>query len=163
MAAIALVLAVRENIALGLFLGNLRKYNWAMAAMMSAGILWMPWFIVIKHQMTDIAGNYWITDSSIGAVLITIYKLFFIAAVPAQFSFASYAVTFAALTVGIIAVWKSSHPARVTVALMAFTPLFIAWIVSLVWQPVLLFRPLIGVSPFLYLVVCWVMQPEKEL
>src|SRR5690242_16466744 len=107
MAAIALVLAVRENIALGLFLGNLRKYNWAMAAMMSAGILWMPWFIVIKHQMTDIAGNYWITDSSIGAVLITIYKLFFIAAVPAQFSFASYAVTFAALTVGIIAVWKS--------------------------------------------------------
>jgi hypothetical protein len=43
---------------------------------------------------------------------------------------------------------------------MAFVPLLIAWIVSLVWQPVILFRPLIGISPFLYLIVCWTIEQK---
>jgi uncharacterized membrane protein len=146
MAAIALVFFFRFNF---------MSYPRALAAMIGAGVLWLPWFFVVSQQMSDIEGRYWIMDKSLGAVLIILYKLFLTAAVPSELFFASYTVTFAALILGIIAIARSWHPARVTVALMAFVPLLIGWLVSLVWQPVLLFRPLIGVSPFLYLVVCW--------
>jgi len=146
LAAIALVIFFREG---------RERIIWSLAAMTSAGVLWLPWFVIVQRQMNDITGRYWIMDKSLGAVLTTIYKLFLTAAVPQEFFFASYAVTFAALILGIFSIIRSHHPERLTVAIMAFAPLFIAWIVSLVWQPVLLFRPLIGISPFLYLVVCW--------
>jgi hypothetical protein len=146
MAAIALVLLTREK---------LYSYQWEMSTMMCAGVLWLPWFMVVQQQMSDITGRYWIMDKSIGAALIILYKLFLTAAMPAPFFFASYVVTFAAVILGVTALIHSWHPARLTVAIMAFVPLLIAWIVSQVWQPVILFRPLIGISPFLYLVVCW--------
>lgn len=131
-------------------------------AMSGAALLWLPWFLVVQRQMTDIAGRYWIMDKSLGSVLIILYKLFLTAAVPAELFFASYAVTFVALILGVLALIRSTHPARVTVAVLAFVPLLIAWLISLVWQPVILFRPLIGSSPFLYLVVCWSMQPQTQ-
>jgi len=146
MAAIALVIFAREKFT---------TFQWSMATMTSAGVLWMPWMFTVSQQMSDIEGRYWIMDKSLGAVLIILYKLFFTAAMPAPLFFASYAVTFAAVILGVLAIIRSKHPARVTVAIMAFAPLLIAWIVSLVWQPVILFRPLIGISPFLYLAVCW--------
>lgn len=161
MAAIALVIIARENLVLGLF-NNFKRYNLAMVAMVSAGILWLPWYFVVKQQMANIAGNYWIMDTSVGSVLIILYKIFLSAAMPSELFFASYTVIFAVLIIGIIAIWKSSHPARLTIAIMATVPLLLAWIISLVWQPVLLFRPLIGISPFLYLVACWFMEPKEN-
>lgn len=153
MAAIALVLLTREKF---------YSFQWEVSTMTCAGVMWLPWFMVVQQQMTDITGRYWIMDKSLGSVLIILYKLFLTAAVPARFFFASYVVTFAAVILGVIAIIRSKHPARVTVAIMAFVPLLIAWGVSLVWQPVILFRPLIGISPFLYLVVCWSVQPQGE-
>jgi hypothetical protein len=45
---------------------------------------------------------------------------------------------------------------------MAFAPLGIAWIASVLWQPLLLFRPLIGTSPFLYLIVSWPLAARRS-
>jgi hypothetical protein len=42
-----------------------------------------------------------------------------------------------------------------TVLWMAFLPFALAVLVSLVWQPVLHYRPLIGISPFLYILLAW--------
>jgi len=153
LAAIALVLLTRES---------LYSYQWEMSTMTCAGVVWLPWMMTVTQQMSDIEGRYWIMDKSIGSVLIILYKLFHTAAMPEPLFFASYAVTFAAVILGVIAIIRSRHPARVTVATMAFVPLLIAWGVSLVWQPVILFRPLIGISPFLYLVVSWALSEQEQ-
>ena len=153
LAAIALVLLTRES---------LYSYQWEMSTMTCAGVVWLPWMMTVTQQMSDIEGRYWIMDKSLGSVLIILYKLFHAAAMPEPLFFASYAVTFAAVILGVIAIIRSRHPARMAVAIMAFVPLLIAWGVSLAWQPVILFRPLIGISPFLYLVVCWALDEYKS-
>jgi len=130
--------------------------------MLAAGVLWFPWLMVVQQQMSDITGRYWIMENSPGSVLVILYKLFMTASVPSEFFFASYAVTFAAVILGAVAFIQSKHPARGAISIMTITPLLIAWIISLAWQPVLLFRPLIGISPFLYLIVSWVAQPERD-
>jgi hypothetical protein len=47
---------------------------------------------------------------------------------------------------------------------MALVPIMLAFGFSKIWQPILLFRPLIGISPFLYLIVCYplMMQPSRS-
>lgn len=136
-------------------LSRFPKFNASMNMMMGAGVLWLPWLTVVMGQMNSIEGRYWIMDKSFAGILIIVYKLFLTASVPSAFFFASYVVTFAAWIFGMIAFVRSHHPQRLTIAIMAFLPLLIAWVASVVWQPVLLFRPLIGISPFLYIITAW--------
>jgi uncharacterized membrane protein len=126
-----------------------------------AGVTWLPWLYVVVNQMREIEGRYWILDASAGGVLIILYKMFFAASAPGWIFFVSYLVTFAALIVGTWRLARAAHPAKLPLLIMAFVPLLIAWIASLVWQPVLLFRALIGISPFLYVLVCWPLGEEK--
>lgn len=144
--AIALVTWIRERETV---------FNWTTSAMVTAGIFWFPWAKVIANQMDEIGGRYWIMDDSVGAVLTILYRLVWTDAMPQALMIAAYFVVFSALICGMIAFVRSSHPERATVAIMAFVPLLAAWVVSVVWHPILIFRPLIGISPFLYLIVCW--------
>jgi uncharacterized membrane protein len=151
LAAIALVVASRER---------MNNLNWTIASMTSAGVLWLPWVYVIYWQMRGIEDRYWIVAQGFGSVLIIIYKLFLTASVPGEFLIASYLVTFGALILGAYAFIRSRHPARLTIAIMGLIPLLIAWLISVLWQPVLLFRALIGISPFLYLIACWIFSDD---
>lgn len=163
MAAILLVVVAQEKFWILFNRESASRINWTTAAMVSAGVLWLPWMNVIRKQMSGISGSYWIMDKSLGSIVVNLYKLFFTAAVPETFFFASYAVTFVALIAGSFALARSAHAERVTVAIMAFVPLVIAMLVSWLWQPVILFRPLIGISPFLYLVTCWSLEERNAI
>lgn len=132
----------------------------SLAAFVPAVMLWLPWLWVITSQMNEIAGRYWIISKSFGSILVIVYKLFLTAAVPSPFFFYSYLVTFAAWILGAWYFVRSTHPQRLTIAIMACLPLCIAWVASIVWQPVLLFRPLIGISPFLYVITAWSQNAE---
>ena len=144
------------SIALVIFIREKRdNLNWCISAMASAGLFWLPWFQVMLGQMNEINGQYWIMDKSIGGLLVIVYKLFFAAAVPAEWFVYSYIVTFAACIIGMTTFIASRNPGRLTIALMAFVPVLIAWLISLVWQPVVLSRPLIGISPFVYIIAAW--------
>lgn len=156
------------SIAVVLWVYNRRVvFDWQMGAMMAAGVLWLPWVRVIVSQASGINDRYWIVAQNIGSVFTILYKLFFTASVPSDLFFASYAVVYAALIIGVISLVRSSHPARLAVAVMAFAPLLMAWAVTMAWQPVLLFRALIGSAQFLYLIVAWSFdvetEPEKHL
>jgi hypothetical protein len=125
----------------------------------TAGLLFLPWVIVISNQMTEISGRYWIMDISAGAVLGSIYKQFWASSMLAPGVAGSYVVTFVLLIIGVYALTREKIKAWWTVIVMALMPLSLAWLASVLWQPLLLFRPLIGISPFLYLIVSWpVMQ-----
>jgi uncharacterized membrane protein len=125
------------------------------SAMTAAGLLYLPWVNVIARQMKEINGRYWIMDASAGAVLNVIYKLFWSSAMLEPGIVGAYVVTFVALVVGIYSITRERIVAWWSVVGMAFLPLGLAWLASAVWQPLLLFRPLIGISPFLYLIVAW--------
>lgn len=132
------------------------------APILSAGIVTMffytPWFITVTRQMETIAGRYWIMDAGPGAVLGAIYKQFWASAMMTPGVIASYFVTFVLLILGVWTMFthRSLHPrAQVAIVAMAFMPTLTAWIVSHLWQPLLLFRPLIGTAPFLYIIAAW--------
>jgi len=158
LAAIALVIFVRKDWMIFFIRQSLIEFNKAMAVIVSACVLWIPWLMIVRQQMSNISGRYWIVDKSIGAVVVNVYKLFFAATVPTPLFTYSYIVTLVALIAGCFAILKKSEPpvpGRATVVIMAFVPLALAYLISLVWQPVILFRPLIGITPFLYLAICW--------
>ncbi len=121
----------------------------------TTALLYMPWAIVILNQMIEIEGRYWIMDAGAGAVLGSIYKQFWASAMAEPGVLGSYVVTFAALIIGVYYVMGEKITSWWIVITMAFAPLGVAVIASLLWQPLLLFRPLIGISPFLYLIVSW--------
>jgi uncharacterized membrane protein len=117
--------------------------------------LYSPWAFIVARQMTAIQGRYWIMDASAGAVLGTIYKQFWASSMMSQGVIASYVITFALILIGVWAVMRERVASWWIVMSMAFAPVGLALIASWVWQPLLLFRPLIGISPFLYLIVAW--------
>lgn len=114
-------------------------------------LMYAPWMIfVVSNQMGEISGRYWIMDDGFGAVLNAIYKQFWVSAMLTPGIITSHVITFALLIIGTYyAVTKKQW----IIISMAFAPVLIACLVSWIWQPVLLFRPLIGIAPFLYLVV----------
>lgn len=130
-------------------------------SLVAAASLYLPWAFVVAKQMTEINGRYWIMDAGPGAVLGSVYKQFFASAMLAPGLIPSYVLVFAVLIIGTWSMLSEKVAAWWAVIVMAFGPLAIAWIASLIWQPVLLFRPLIGISPFLYLVAAWPLAEVK--
>jgi uncharacterized membrane protein len=153
-----------------------RDWKRLTVSMAVAGLTWLPWSSVMFQQMQLIGGNYWIFSKGIGAVLYTLYELFW------AFSFSPFEMlvvpiilgTLAWLMVGIIYVFAEIrkdilferafniewfedvfHRHHIIALLLAFGPLLLAVIVGLIWNPILLFRPLIGTSPFLILICAW--------
>lgn len=132
----------------------------AATCMLLAAALYLPWLNVLRSQMAYIGGRYWIQQPLIGDVLYTVYKLFWQSSMPDFALISGIMVTFMAISVGIMHLTHARHPAMLTILIMAFGPLFLAWIISVIWNPVLLHRALIGSSPFLYIIVSW---PVEQL
>lgn len=113
-----------------------------LAAFGASAIAWLPWALtVLNSQMTGIHGNYWIVRVTPGQIAYQIYQQLWAStmAIPT-----SLVVTFAWLLVGI---WLCRRDRALL--MLAFLPVALAVTVSVAWQPVLLFRAMIGVSPFL--------------
>lgn len=129
------------------------------AQVITAGLIsalaYAPWAMVVMEQMSAIEGRYWIMDAGPGAVLNAIYKQFWASSMLEQGVITSHVVTFALLIIGVWSLLGEKIKAWWVVLTMAFAPVAVAWLASIFWQPVILFRPLIGVSPFLYLIVAW--------
>ena len=125
-------------------------------AMLGASLLYMvSWFGVMQDQMHIINGRYWIQEQSIGDVLNILYKLFWGSSMPSFALLSALMITFMAISVGLLHMAHETHAAKPAIIIMAFGPLLIAWIVSTLWQPILLHRPLIGTAPFLYVIAAW--------
>ncbi len=112
-------------------------------------ILWLPWVFVLAGQMRQVAGGYWI-QFTWGNVLYVINCLFWGFGLPEQAQPVAVFILAAILFLALLAARKDRLYIPVWFGL---APLAMAVIVSLVWQPVLLFRGLVGSAPFLYILV----------
>lgn len=112
-------------------------------------LAFLPWTIVLLSQMQTVSGNYWI-QFTWGNVLYSLYALFFGFSMPEQVQPVGVLIVGALLFMALLAALKNKLRVPVWFGL---APLAMAVIVSLVWQPVLLFRGLVGSAPFLYILI----------
>lgn len=118
---------------------------------------WFPWIFVLQNQMHNIAGRYWISAvfSSPASVLNVFPQLFFGPSIPDQLAVFGWILLFVLLILGVYTVTTVRPLHWLSYLLMGFGPLALAVIASLIWQPVILYRPLLASTPFLYIVICW--------
>lgn len=128
------------------------------AACTVACVAFLPWMVVVKAQMSGIDGRYWIMDSSGAAALGILEHLFFSSTLDNFPSIAAHIIVYVGLIIGAWWMVRNSNPFRWAVVIMAFVPMVIAFLASMAWQPMMLFRPLIGSSPFLYLMVAYPLE-----
>jgi uncharacterized membrane protein len=128
------------------------RTNWRKITEMTvaAGMIWLPWGLVLLRQMGGIAGSYWMIDFNLGYVLYTLGQIFFVKPGSALSNdllnmFVFYGWLAYALIFG------RRLPAWVYV--MTFGTWALAVVGSLLWQPILLFRALVPCGPFLVLIL----------
>jgi hypothetical protein len=107
-----------------------------------AALCWLPWRVVLIGQMQSITHS-WIFTTSFSQVLLTIYNQVWSNTLTGQLSMAA---TFIWMLLGVGLMRR-----QYGLLLMAFLPVLIGFVVSLLWQPVLVERPVMGSAPFLYI------------
>jgi uncharacterized membrane protein len=140
-------------------------YELIVAGLKSAAfyLLWIP---ALLAQMHAIQGVYWMHADQ-GTPLVTLFRLLFMpdnnSVLQIPLMLAGFGWLFAAVLYGLFQKGPNS-PAwlsyRLPLFCMAFLPLGLAALSSVVWQPVLYYRPLIGSAPFLFLLLA---GPVKAL
>jgi uncharacterized membrane protein len=121
-------------------------------------VLWLPWAGVMIWQMALINGTHWIPSVTPGGTLYALLNLLFVQTDYPGITALNVAIFAGWLSFAGFWIWqrrKQLTGDRLTNAamLLAFGPLAMAVVVSLIYQPILLFRPLIGCAPFLYLLM----------
>jgi uncharacterized membrane protein len=134
--------------------------RWPLLAFGIALIAWLPWaLVIINIQLPGLTGGYWIQPTTPGYILSTTFLLLFTNITIPGVEIAAYFVMFLWLFGSLYVAFRNRRPLVTAVILAAFLPLVLASIISLAMTPVLLFRPLIASSPFLY----WVLAIPADL
>lgn len=125
----------------------------------------LPWSFVTLSQMNNIEGNYWISQDNPGSLVYTLTRLFFAWSLSGDFEtwgLIAVIFLFAALTVAIVYVIRKKQAGMMPIFIMTFAPPLLALIASWIWQPVLLHRPLIGILPFMFILLAmpvdWILR-----
>lgn len=110
---------------------------------------YIPWMFVVAHQAAIIRGVYWIQPVTVGALLYSVYMLFWGFAIPPVIQALTVMVTFGILSV---AVYIALRDKKWLLIWWAIAPLNLVIMACLI-QPVLLFRGLIGIAPAMYMML----------
>jgi hypothetical protein len=157
-------LALTQNIgilyAVCLFAAGLmydrRSWKPLTLAMITAAVLWLPWLSTMFSQMQWIYGRHWIPPITFGAALYNMAQMFWVAALNVRLEILGMILFFSWVMIG-TAYAFIHRPIRLEttwiLALLAFGPWLLEVIASVLWQPILLHRTLVGVTPFLYLLM----------
>ena len=143
------------SIALAGFILDRKDWKVIFFASAAAGLCWLPWVPTLLHQMAIINGGYWIVDMEIGSVLYVVYLFMLGGAIPAGLQLPSMFMVFGWLTYSVTDAIR--HPSRqlLPVAVLAFMPVLLAALASIIVQPVFIPRPLVGTTPFLFIMMMW--------
>ena len=118
-----------------------------------AGLSFLPWALVMRSQMTTLEGGYWMQLTGPGMLLRMLFENLFMPPANAVAQIPLMLGCFAWLAMALIYAIRKPLKRIGIIYLMAFLPFALALLVSLVWQPILHYRPLIGISPFLYILL----------
>jgi hypothetical protein len=112
---------------------------------------WAPWAPALFHQMNAIHGNYWITPVNPGGALYIIFQAFWVFGMPLAGMVPGMFVTFAMILWGTAEQAKARDGSGRIMLALGLLPLLLGYLVSVVYQPILLWRAFIGSAPFWYI------------
>jgi uncharacterized membrane protein len=119
-------------------------------------VLYVPWAAVLAWQVNALtATGYWIPGVSLGTFLYPFYAFWWGITLPQGWPEIAAPVSFALTFFSLGKALKLRDRSSLLLAILIITPPLLALAASLVWQPIYLFRALIGVAPLLYLLVAW--------
>jgi mannosyltransferase len=116
-------------------------------------LAWLPWALVLSGQMAEVSQGYWIEPVTLGSIVYTL-ELFVFGPFTRQWVLVGAMVSTGLALYALIRFAEQRRPIGnpATPALwFAMLPMLLAVLASVLWQPVYLFRGLIGTVPFWYL------------
>lgn len=118
-------------------------------------INYAPWaWWLLLPQIGEVGAGFWVQPLSAGGFFYPVYILLFHVAAPAWLALHAGMLIVALVLWGSMKAWAGHR----TILVLAWGPLVILAIISLVWRPVYLHRTLIGSSLFLYLLAAVALQ-----
>lgn len=139
--AVGLARSVRNNESL-----------WAPLLSGSAALAsYLPWLLfVTSHQMDMVSKGYWIQPLTVGNVIYSFFRIVFTTIIPGELLFIAAPVLALLL---LFSVKSGLEEKRFSLLALCYGPFLLAVGVSLVWNPVLLFRGLFPTIPALLLLL----------
>jgi hypothetical protein len=126
-------------------------------------LCWSPWAIVLMLQMQSIHGNYWIAPTSVGSSLYVIFQAFWSNGLPVAGMIPGMMLTFAAIIWGTTEQLRMRDGSGRIILTIGFLPLLIAYLVSVIYQPIILWRAFIGSAPFWYILASRPLEKIRSL
>src|ERR1035437_10050589 len=134
--------------ALGVVIGLRYKHEDIMRAFWAnvfAFFVFLPWVDVLLNQMHTLQGGYWMQLTGVGMLPRVLFENLFMPPGNAVTQIPLMLVCFAWLAVALIYAFRHYSDNLGSILSLAFVPFALAVLVSLVWQPILHYRPLIGI------------------
>ena len=117
----------------------------------AAGLTFVPWLFVLQKQMSGIQGQYWIRTVTLPSTLNDLVNTYFAVGQP-HANMVNTAVFYGVLIW--VLIWSLRNKAlNLPAAILAFLPITLAAIVSVLWQPITLYRALIPSGAFIALLL----------
>lgn len=128
---------------------NRKDFLPILRACAAAGVCFLPWVIaVMVPQMGLIHGSYWMQLTGPGMAVRVVFQSIFMTGGNAMIYLPLMLGGFAWLSAGLVHAFGNWTKGRLAVLLAASLPVFFALLASLLWQPMLHYRPLTAASPF---------------
>lgn len=116
--------------------------------------LYLPWGWVLAMQLNDLtASGYWIQAGNLGTYLYPFYALWWGATLPQGFPEAAALLTYGFVIYAIVRAFVMRDRTSVMLIALMIAPPTLAIAASVIWQPVYLFRALIGIAAPMYMLV----------
>jgi hypothetical protein len=128
-----------------------RTWRAVTLSLTAAGLAFIPWLIILFRQMGEIHGSYWMVGISMPSVLGDLAHTYF-SILDLRADMINVAV-FHGVLIWVLIWGVRRRSTNWPVAILAFVPLVLAAIVSVVWQPIMLPRALIPSGAFIVLLI----------
>lgn len=119
-------------------------------------VIWLP---VLFSQMQEIHGNYWIMPVTPGAVLYVVQMLFLSHATPEPLQALFIMLAYGLFTWSLI---EGLFEKQLELIAIILAPFVLAVCASLLWQPVLLHRAFLPISPLVYMMLSNAMTKSRK-
>jgi mannosyltransferase len=119
-----------------------------------AALSWIPWVSVLIRQMSEISGNYWILPLGVDTVIRTISFIVFIQSTNLGANILNASVFLGWLIFSLVYFWRNRDEEQSLPEIaIAFLPWILSIVISIFYQPIVLFRALVPCGAFLVLLL----------
>jgi hypothetical protein len=134
--------------------GDKKEIRRLLVSVGMAGAIWLSsWAPAMVIQMDGMAGRHWIPPVTVGGAIYNYAQMFWIANMDLRLEITCMVVFIAWLIYAVYYAVRNKTGSWIQLMILAFGPWLAEVVASMAWQPILLHRTLIGVTPFLYMLL----------